>query len=191
VSAESVDLVHRANATMSASPEDVRMTAAEFWDVDAHYYPVRKLPEAQPCHSLEEITARLERLVRLETWSRFEWEVQEVVDVGDERALAHLTLHAEGRESGLNLEGDVYQSYWFRHGRILRLEDHLTLAGALHALGLKGETLEAAGLRGPSNLDPVRSILALALRVSKVKGLPSRSTRGGPSSLTSSAIAPR
>ena len=35
----------------------------------------------------------------------------------------------------------------------------MTLEGALHALGLKGETLEDAGVRAPANLDLVRSIL--------------------------------
>jgi len=48
-----------------------------------------------------------------------------------------------GRGSGLNLEGDLYQCFWLRHGRFFRVE---TLSGALHALGLHGETLEAAGL---------------------------------------------
>jgi hypothetical protein len=35
---------------------------------------------------------------------------------------------------------------WVRHGRFFRSEDHLTLSGALRALGLEGETIEAAGL---------------------------------------------
>jgi hypothetical protein len=53
---------------------------------------------------------------------------------------------AEGRESGLKLEGDLHHCLWLRNGRLLRVEDHLTLAGALRALGLDGDTLEAAGL---------------------------------------------
>ena len=46
----------------------------------------------------------------------------------------------------MKLEGDVFQCYWLRHGRFFRIEDHLTLSGALYALGLEGEALEAAGL---------------------------------------------
>src|SRR5205823_5681349 len=69
-------------------------------------------------------------------------------------------LRAEGRESGMNLEGDLYECMWLRHGRCFRVEDHMTLSRALHALGLEGETLEAAGLRAPTNLDLVRSICA-------------------------------
>jgi hypothetical protein len=55
-------------------------------------------------------------------------------------------MRAEGRTSGLALEGDLYKCFWLRNGRFFRVEDHLTLAGALHALGLTGDSLEAAGL---------------------------------------------
>jgi hypothetical protein len=53
----------------------------------------------------------------------------------------------EGGTSGAAVEGDVYSCFWLRHGRFIRVEDHMTVKGALHALGLSGETLEAAGLR--------------------------------------------
>jgi hypothetical protein len=55
-------------------------------------------------------------------------------------------MRAEGRASGVALEGDVYSCFWLRNGRFFRGEGHLTLAGALHALGLTGDALEAAGL---------------------------------------------
>ena len=47
----------------------------------------------------------------------------------------------------MKLEGDLYQCVWLRLGHFLRWEDHLTLRGALRALGLSSETPEAAGLR--------------------------------------------
>jgi hypothetical protein len=53
---------------------------------------------------------------------------------------------AEGRGSGMKLEGDLYICMWLRHGRVFRQEDHLTLGGALHALWLEGDTREAVGL---------------------------------------------
>jgi ketosteroid isomerase-like protein len=163
VATENEDVVRRAivsitQAQRDASADDLRKIVAEFWDFDADYYPARKFPEAQPCHGLDEINQFFVRF--REMWSSFEWVVREVIDVAGERALAHITLHAEGRQSGANLEGDVFQCYWLRHGRFIRGEDHLTLKGALHALGVKEETLEAAGLRTPTNLDLVRSIYA-------------------------------
>jgi hypothetical protein len=70
-----------------------------------------------------------------------------VIGVGDDRVLVCATLHVKGRGSEMKLEGDIYHCIWLRHGLVLRQEDHLTLGGALHALGLKGDSLEAAGLR--------------------------------------------
>ena len=66
--------------------------------------------------------------------------------IGDDRVFVHARIEAEGRASGAKLEGDIYHCCWLRHGRFIRVEDHLTEKGALHALGLSGDSLEAAGL---------------------------------------------
>jgi hypothetical protein len=116
----------------------------EFWDAEADYYPVRKWPEARPCHGREAISQFMFRFA--EAFSRFELATRWLTAVGDDRVLACADLRTEGRGSGINLGGEVYTSYWLRHGRLLRVEDHLTLSGALHALGLEGDTLEAVGL---------------------------------------------
>ena len=106
---------------------------AELCDADIDYYPVRKFPEARPCHGRE----AFQRFM-VEWWEGFavvESVIRELIPVGD--------------ESGVRLEGDVHHCFWLRHGLIFRMEDHLTVKGALQALGLSGDTLEAAGLRGP------------------------------------------
>src|SRR6185295_1788311 len=112
---------------------------------DVDYYPVRKFPDAQPCHGLEESLQFLSRF--LDAFSREEWVIQALIEVGDDRVFARVSMRTEGRGSGLKLEGDLYQCYWLRHGRFFRLEDHLSLEGALAGLGLEGETLAAAGLK--------------------------------------------
>ena len=76
----------------------------------------------------------------------YEFVVKKLIPVGDDRVLVHTAIRAEGRESGVKLDGDLYQCLWLRHGRFFRWEDHLSVKGALHALGLRGETLEGAGL---------------------------------------------
>jgi hypothetical protein len=86
----------------------------------------------------------------LAAFSLYEWEIRDLIAVGDDRVLACAAIRAEGRGSGITLQGELYQCYWLRHGGFFRVEDHLTLKGALHALGLQGETLEAAGLREPA-----------------------------------------
>src|SRR5207253_2520945 len=126
---------------------------AEFCDPDIDYYPVRKFPEALACHGQEEFSKFLVRF--RESWSRFEWAINELIEVGEDRVLACLSMRAEGSESGMNLEGEVYQCFWLRHGRIFRQEDHLTLSGALRAFGIEGETLEAAELQSkPRTVTP-------------------------------------
>jgi SnoaL-like protein len=158
VGAENLEIVRRWLAPISANLDEIRAKVAEFCDPDVDYYPVRKFPEAQPCHGREEFSQFLVRF--REPWSRFEWAINELIEVGDDRVLACLSMRAEGSESGMSLEGDVYQCFWLRHGRFFREEDHLTSSGALHALGLEGDTLEATGLRAPSNIDLLRSICA-------------------------------
>ena len=106
---------------------------------------MRKFPEAQPCHGREELWQFLAGY--LDAFPRTDWAIQELIDIGDDRVLVCVSMRAEGHGSGLKLEGDLYQCFWLRHGRFFRLEDHLTLSGALHALGLEGDTLEAAGLK--------------------------------------------
>lgn len=142
---ESVAIVRRyMEMAADIEPQQIPDCVAEFFDSGGDYYPVPKFPEARPCHGREEISRFLTEF-RL-AWDRFEFSFKELTPVDDDRVLARTTLLAEGRESGLSLEGDIYHCFWLRHGRFFRVEDHLTLDRALRALGLDGDTLEAAGL---------------------------------------------
>jgi hypothetical protein len=151
MSRENVEVVRRwlaseAMASADRGPEALRSAIAEFCDPDIDYYPAGKFSDVDPCHGSGEFS---EFIVRwLDAWSHVEWQVEELLEVGDDRVLGCTRLRAEGRGSGMKIAGDLYVSVWLRHGRMFRIEDHLTLSGALHALGLTGETLEAAGLRG-------------------------------------------
>jgi hypothetical protein len=145
MSRENVEVVRGWLAAMSAGPGEALAAVAESFDADIDYYPVRKWPEAQPCHGLEEYSQFLART--FDAFSRSGWAIHELIEIGDDRVFVRVNMRIEGRGSGLNLEGDLYFCFWLRHGRFFRVEDHLTLSGALHALGLEGETLEAAGLK--------------------------------------------
>jgi SnoaL-like domain len=145
MSQENVEIVGRwAHGFGHLTPEDMPQHVAEFCDPDCDYYPARKFLEARPCHGREQIERW--NTEYLSAFARLEFAVDRLIAVGDDRVLVCANMRAEGRGSGANIEGDIYQCYWMRHGRVFRLEDHLTLAGAIHALGLSGETLEAAGL---------------------------------------------
>ena len=114
-----------------------------FWESDGDYYPVRKFPEARPCHGREEI-ARF--ITEYQAAWHYRYVVEDARAIADDRVLVRGRISAEGTASGVALEGDIYHCFWLRHGRFIRVEDHLTAKGALHALGLSGEALEAAGL---------------------------------------------
>jgi ketosteroid isomerase-like protein len=144
MSQESVEVVRRFFENFSAGSGEILASGADFWDADVDYYPVRKFPEARPRHGRAEVVQFLVRF--LDAWSDLVWAVEDLIDVGDDRVLARTSMQAEGRESGMKLEGDLYTCFWLRHGRFFRVEDHLTLGGALCALGFEGETLEAVGL---------------------------------------------
>jgi len=145
MSSENVERVRRWHAALNAGPEAIRASVAELFDREIDYYPVRKFPEAAPCHSRDELSRFVTQFA--DAYRLPEWVLRDVIDVGGDRLLSRTTLRAEGRGSGMRLEGDVYHCYWLRHGRFFRVEDHLTLRGALHAFGFDAETLEGAGLR--------------------------------------------
>ena len=147
MSQENTEVVRRyveALTSADLAPSDWGRLAADFYEPDADYYPVRKFPDARPCHGTEEIAGFLADY--RDAWDRYEFAAKKLIALGDDRVFVHLAIRAEGRESGVKLDGDLYHCVWLRHGRFFRWEDHLTLKGALRALGLSGETLEAAGL---------------------------------------------
>jgi ketosteroid isomerase-like protein len=158
VSAENLEIVRRWVTAIGGSADGVRAAIDELWEEDVDYYPVRKWPEARPCHGREDVKRFILQLI--EAFSESAWVVRELIPIADDRVLADVSLRAEGRGSGINLEGDVYWCFWLRQGRFFHVEDHLTLSGALHALGLEYETLEDAGLRAPTNLEFVQSLFA-------------------------------
>jgi hypothetical protein len=147
MSQENVEIVGRYLEAINDlhTPQEMAQHIDAFWDSEGDYYPVRKFPESRPCHGVEEIS-RFAAEFRV-VWERIEYGVKELFPVGDDRVLAQTHMSTEGGESGLELEGDHYVCAWLRHGRFIRVEDHLTLTGALRALGLDGDTLKAAGLR--------------------------------------------
>ena len=128
----------------AAAPQDeIAEWFDGFWEPEGDYYPARKFPEARPCHGREEI-------VRFFTEYRAAWDyrltVRDGLAVGDDRVVVRTRIETAGKRSNVTLEDDLYHCFWLRHRRFIRVEDHLTAKGALHALGLSDDAVEAAGL---------------------------------------------
>jgi hypothetical protein len=117
-----------------ASPADVPGLIARFCDPQSDYYPVQKFPESRPCHGLEDITHFVSEFFG--AWDEFDYGIEAVTAVADDRVLVRTRLSGTGRGSGLDMVGQVFICFWLRNGLVFRQEDHLTLAGARTALGL-------------------------------------------------------
>jgi hypothetical protein len=81
----------------------------------------------------------------VESWGVWRNELVSVGLIDDVRGFSQVRMTTEGRESGLELAGDLYQCAWFRRDRYIRVEDHLTREGAARALGLEPEDLPCVG----------------------------------------------
>lgn len=144
MSRENVEIARRWSDAAFGGAESAVAILAELSDDHIDCYPVRKFPGAHPCHGREQFFRWLRDY--LEAFARIENVIRGLYPIGDDRVLAHVTLRMEGRTSGVSLDGDLYNCMWLRHGRLFRIEDHLTVSAALRALGLDEESIEAAGL---------------------------------------------
>ena len=71
MSQENVEIVRRyVEQYGDLAPKDMLRWAGEFWEPDGDYYPVRKFPEARPCHGIEEF-ARFQAEYQ-DAWDRYE-----------------------------------------------------------------------------------------------------------------------
>ena len=79
MSGGNIEIVRRYFECWSSPASEQRADVIELWDVDADYYPVRRFPEARPCHGVEEI---LQFLVGyLEAWSAYDGEIRDLIAV--------------------------------------------------------------------------------------------------------------
>ncbi len=145
MSRENVEAVRRALEQFPQRLDELHYWLPKFWDPDGDFYPVPKFPESRPCHGIEDIERFMAGFIG--AWDRWETEVLQITAVGPTCVLARVHVVAEGLESGLALNGDLYECSWLRRCRYLRVEHHLTPEGAVTALGLDAEALEAVGLR--------------------------------------------
>ena len=123
MSQENVEIVRRFYEEFPSAQERLSEFVAGYWEPDGDYYPVRKFPEARPCHGHKQIEDFFSEY--LAAWQRYEYDVKDVKAIGDDRVLARGRIAGTGRHSGMALEGDLFHSCWLRHGRLIRVEDHL------------------------------------------------------------------
>ena len=113
MSEENVEIVRRYFEEWNEAAE-LQEVIAGFWESDGDYYPVRSSPEARPCHGCDEIAAFLAEFRA--AWDTYRYEIKDVRAIADDRVLVLGHLSAEGRASGMPVEGDLNHCCWLRHG---------------------------------------------------------------------------
>ncbi len=103
MSQENIEVVRRWGAAMSEGPEAAAAAVAELWDAELDFYPVRKFAEAEPCHGHEEMLRFMREFQS--AYTRVSWDPHEVIAVGGDRVFSRFSLRAEGRASGLEIDG--------------------------------------------------------------------------------------
>lgn len=84
-------------------------------------------------HGIEEV---LRFFVRWEqAWADWDWTYPEVQAIGD-TVLARMHVWGRGRSSGVESEGDIWQLWTFRGGKVIYYEDFPTRERALESAGL-------------------------------------------------------
>jgi ketosteroid isomerase-like protein len=74
----------------------------------------------------------------LSAWSDLEFEIQDVVDAGDDVVLLIRNQRQWGRHSGLETESPSYAMvFTFRDGKVVRQQHYLDQRAALEAAGLR------------------------------------------------------
>jgi ketosteroid isomerase-like protein len=72
-----------------------------------------------------------------DVWDDFHGEVEEIIDAGDDKVVAAVTLHGKGKESGVEVRMRVFSVWTLRDSKVVKL------VGGYRD---RSEVLEAAGL---------------------------------------------
>jgi hypothetical protein len=119
----------------AADADAICRRVEELFDEQADYYPVAKIPEAAPAHGLEEIEAFMRAWFT--SWDQWRLELRWIEELPGERVIARADATAVSLTGVPDLRAEFHFVFWLRHGRFLRVEDHLSERGARRALGLE------------------------------------------------------
>ena len=76
-----------------------------------------------------------------QAWEHWDWEHDEVSEVGDDIVIARIHIWGRGRHSGIETDRRVWQLLAFRNGKVLRYRDFESREEALEAVGLQSGIL--------------------------------------------------
>jgi ketosteroid isomerase-like protein len=127
---EGLDLVAFMRDT---DPADLQTVFEAVYDPDIEIVWVDTSPDSGPFHGIDEAIGAFEEW--LESFEEFSMTMTEFLDAGDEVVITAVTP-GRGKGSGAQVEMTVYWVIAVKDGKIARLREYSTKAGALEAAGL-------------------------------------------------------
>jgi ketosteroid isomerase-like protein len=134
VSRENVELVHRAAGAFNR--HDVA-ALEELSHHDLEFVSVVAAVDAGGAAFHGPDTWRTYFAVMDEMWDEWQVEEVEVFDAGGDRVASRFHMVGKGKQSGVPVDQVIGIAYWFRDGKLHRLQSYLDPDDALEAVGLR------------------------------------------------------
>jgi ketosteroid isomerase-like protein len=110
---------------------------AEIVDAEVVNVPPREWPEPETIQGVDAVWAFW--VDGTEPWGVARFELAELDEIDDERAIAHIRAEVEGRSSGVPAVWSFWQLLTFRDGRIARIDWYSEREEALAAAGVAAD----------------------------------------------------
>jgi ketosteroid isomerase-like protein len=133
MSQENVEIVRRCSEALNT--RDLDRLYSEF-DPEVEWQTSAEDPDAATHQGLPAYKRYLEGWI--ESFDGLHADVEEYIDVGDDRVFTWIRWTGRGRESGAPADWHLATIFTLRDGRVVRGEEYFDRVEALEAAGLKG-----------------------------------------------------
>jgi ketosteroid isomerase-like protein len=133
MSRENVEIVRR--LTEALNSRDLDRYYVEFFDPDVEWKTSVEDPDAAIHRGMQAYKRYLEEWI--ESFDGLHADVEEYIDVGDDRVCTWSRFTGVGRTSGAAADWYLAIIFTFRDGKVLRGEEYFDRAEALEAVGLR------------------------------------------------------
>jgi ketosteroid isomerase-like protein len=133
MSQENVEVVRRLTEALNA--RDLDRYYSEFFDPEVEWHTSAEDPDAATHRGLPAYKRYLEQW--LDSFDGLHADVEEYIDVGDDRVFTWVRWTGRGRESGVPADWYLAVTFTIRAGRVVRGEEYFDRAEALEAVGLR------------------------------------------------------
>jgi ketosteroid isomerase-like protein len=133
MSRENVEIVRRLTEALNA--RDLDRYYVEFFDPDVEWQTSTEDPDAAIHRGLQAYKRYLEQWI--ESFDGLQADVEEYIDVGDDRVFTWSRFTGLGRASGAAADWYLAILFTVRDGKVVRGEEYFDRAEALEAAGLR------------------------------------------------------